>query len=133
MAESGRTTLASAGTDARSGLGISLRTPVKGVRKAVAASTARSSEISEATVGVDVDATALLELREGLKAGGAQVPGILAFIASVNVAPQLVERKNMPSRPYMPVPPCASLDRVRPRSRMSGWSGRFLLRTCWPC
>ncbi|MDQ0663258.1 2-oxoisovalerate dehydrogenase E2 component (dihydrolipoyl transacylase) [Arthrobacter ulcerisalmonis] len=70
------------GTDARTGLAIAARTPVRGVRKAVAANMARSrSEIPEATVWVDVDATALMELREGLKAGGAEVPGLLAFIA----------------------------------------------------
>ncbi|MHC6594267.1 dihydrolipoamide acetyltransferase family protein [Arthrobacter sp. C152] len=69
-------------TDARTGLGIATRTPVRGVRKAVAANMARSrSEIPEATVWVDVDATALLELREGMKANGAEVPGLLAFIA----------------------------------------------------
>ncbi|KIC69416.1 dihydrolipoamide acetyltransferase family protein [Pseudarthrobacter phenanthrenivorans] len=68
--------------DARTGLAISARTPVRGVRKAVAANMARSrSEIPEATVWVDVDATALLDLREGLKATGAEVPGLLAFIA----------------------------------------------------
>lgn len=70
------------GADARTGLAISSRTPVRGVRKVVAANMARSrSEIPEATVWVDVDATALIELREGLKAGGSQVPGLLAFIA----------------------------------------------------
>ncbi len=69
-------------TDARTGLAISTRTPVRGVRKAVAATMSRSrSEIPEATVWVDVDATGLLELREGMKAGGAAVPGLLAFIA----------------------------------------------------
>jgi pyruvate dehydrogenase E2 component (dihydrolipoamide acetyltransferase) len=69
-------------TDARTGLAISSRTPVRGVRKAVAANMARSrSEIPEATVWVDVDATALMELRGELKANGAQVPGLLAFIA----------------------------------------------------
>ncbi|TLM85744.1 dihydrolipoamide acetyltransferase family protein [Pseudarthrobacter sp. NamE5] len=68
--------------DGRTGLGISARTPVRGVRKAVAANMSRSrSEIPEATVWVDVDATALLELREGLKSGDAQAPGLLAFIA----------------------------------------------------
>ena len=68
--------------DARTGLGVSSRTPVRGVRKAVAANMARSrAEIPEATVWVDVDATALVELREGLKAGGASAPGLLAFIA----------------------------------------------------
>ena len=70
------------GRDARTGLAVSARTPVRGVRKAVAANMARSrSEIPEATVWVDVDATALMELREGLKANGAEVPGLLAFIA----------------------------------------------------
>ena len=70
------------GTDARTGLAISSRTPVKGVRKAVAANMTRSrSEIPEATVWVDVDATALVELRKELKAGGSEVPGLLAFIA----------------------------------------------------
>ncbi|WP_406636685.1 dihydrolipoamide acetyltransferase family protein [Pseudarthrobacter quantipunctorum] len=69
-------------TDARTGLPISARTPVKGVRKAVATNMARSrSEIPEATVWVDVDATGLMELREELKAGSDQVPGLLAFIA----------------------------------------------------
>jgi pyruvate dehydrogenase E2 component (dihydrolipoamide acetyltransferase) len=69
-------------TDPRTGLAVSSRTPVRGVRKAVAANMSRSrSEIPEATVWVDVDATALLELREGLKAGGSEVPGLLAFIA----------------------------------------------------
>ncbi len=68
--------------DARTGLGISARTPVRGVRKAVAANMARSrSEIPEATVWVDVDATALVELRKGIKASGAEAPGLLAFIA----------------------------------------------------
>ncbi|WP_324642821.1 dihydrolipoamide acetyltransferase family protein [Pseudarthrobacter sp. LT1] len=70
------------GRDARTGLAVSARTPVRGVRKAVAANMARSrSEIPEATVWVDVDATALMELREGLKANGVEVPGLLAFIA----------------------------------------------------
>ncbi|MDE8585882.1 dihydrolipoamide acetyltransferase family protein [Arthrobacter sp. NQ4] len=70
------------GRDARTGLAVAARTPVRGVRKAVAANMARSrSEIPEATVWVDVDATALMELREGLKASGVEVPGLLAFIA----------------------------------------------------
>lgn len=68
--------------DARTGLAVSSRTPVRGVRKAVAANMARSrSEIPEATVWVDVDATSLVELREDLKAGGSEAPGLLAFIA----------------------------------------------------
>lgn len=71
------------GTDSRTGLGITGRTPVRGVRKAVAANMSRSrSEIPEATVWVDVDATALVELRAGLKkADPHHTPGLLAFIA----------------------------------------------------
>ncbi|MDQ0922322.1 2-oxoisovalerate dehydrogenase E2 component (dihydrolipoyl transacylase) [Pseudarthrobacter sp. W1I19] len=70
------------GKDARTGLAISSRTPVRGVRKAVAATMTRSrSEIPEATVWVDVDATALVELRKELKTGRSEVPGLLAFIA----------------------------------------------------
>ncbi|MEO5778971.1 MAG: dihydrolipoamide acetyltransferase family protein, partial [Arthrobacter oryzae] len=70
-------------TDSRTGLGISSRTPVKGVRKAVSANMSRSrAEIPEATVWVDVDATALVELRAGLKKSGPHnTPGLLAFIA----------------------------------------------------
>jgi pyruvate dehydrogenase E2 component (dihydrolipoamide acetyltransferase) len=68
--------------DVRTGLPIASRTPVRGVRKAVAANMARSrAEIPEATVWVDVDATGLLALRQGLKANGIEVPGLLAFIA----------------------------------------------------
>ncbi|MDZ4089810.1 MAG: dihydrolipoamide acetyltransferase family protein [Arthrobacter sp.] len=70
-------------TDARTGLGISGRTAVRGVRKAVAANMTRSrSEIPEATVWVDVDATALVEMRAALKkADPHHTPGLLAFIA----------------------------------------------------
>lgn len=70
-------------TDARTGLGITGRTAVRGVRKAVAANMTRSrSEIPEATVWVDVDATALVEMRAALKkAGPHHAPGLLAFIA----------------------------------------------------
>lgn len=74
---------AGGGTDARTGLGITGRTAVRGVRKAVAANMSRSrSEIPEATVWVDVDATALVELRAALKkADPHHTPGLLAFIA----------------------------------------------------
>jgi pyruvate dehydrogenase E2 component (dihydrolipoamide acetyltransferase) len=74
---------AQTGTDSRTGLGISARTPVKGVRKVVAANMTRSrQEIPEATVWVDVDATALVELRAGMKKAGLHAaPGLLAFIA----------------------------------------------------
>lgn len=68
--------------DARSGLAIAERTPMRGVRKTVAAAMARSRhEIPEATVWVDVDATALLELRAALKRKDPDgAPGLLAFI-----------------------------------------------------
>lgn len=76
-------TRAGVAIDPRTGLGISSRTPVRGVRKAVAANMTRSrSEIPEATVWVDVDATALVELRAGLKKTDPHsTPGLLAFIA----------------------------------------------------
>lgn len=69
--------------DSRTGLGIATRTPVKGVRKAVAANMTRSrTEIPEATVWVDVDATALVEMRSGMKKRNPEnTPGLLAFIA----------------------------------------------------
>ena len=70
-------------TDSRTGLGITARTPVRGVRKAVAANMTRSrAEIPEATVWVDVDATALVEMRAALrKTDPHNTPGLLAFIA----------------------------------------------------
>ena len=69
--------------DARTGLPVSSRTPIRGVRKAIAANMARSrSEIPEATVWMDVDATALLEMRAELKKRDQNpTPGLLAFIA----------------------------------------------------
>ncbi|WP_318779160.1 MULTISPECIES: dihydrolipoamide acetyltransferase family protein [unclassified Arthrobacter] len=74
---------AEAVTDRKSGLGISTRTPVKGVRKTVADNMARSRrEIPEATVWVDVDATALMDLRASLKRTNPDsTPGLLAFVA----------------------------------------------------
>jgi 2-oxoisovalerate dehydrogenase E2 component (dihydrolipoyl transacylase) len=74
----------SGAVDPRTGLGVISRTPVRGVRKAVAANMVRSrSEIPEATVWVDVDATALVEMRAGLKKSDHphNTPGLLAFIA----------------------------------------------------
>ncbi|AUI49829.1 dihydrolipoamide acetyltransferase family protein [Arthrobacter crystallopoietes] len=78
------TTAAGSGAgDARTGLGIATRTPMKGVRKTVAAAMSQSRrEIPEATVWVDVDATALLEMRAALKKQDPDnTPGLLAFIA----------------------------------------------------
>jgi pyruvate dehydrogenase E2 component (dihydrolipoamide acetyltransferase) len=76
-------TSAEGGTDASTGLGVAARTPVRGIRKAVAQAMTRSrTEIPEATVWVDVDATELVELREGLKKRNPErTPSLLAFIA----------------------------------------------------
>ncbi|MEE2047782.1 dihydrolipoamide acetyltransferase family protein, partial [Nocardiopsis tropica] len=64
--------------DARTGLAESRRTPMNGFRKSVAASLSRSrSEIPEATVWVDVDATELVRLRESDPSG----PGLLSYVA----------------------------------------------------
>lgn len=69
--------------DAKTGLPIAARTPVSGVRKAVAQAMVRSrSEIPEATVWVDADATALVEMRHDLKRRDPHsTPSLLAFIA----------------------------------------------------
>ncbi|GAA1870153.1 2-oxo acid dehydrogenase subunit E2 [Paeniglutamicibacter psychrophenolicus] len=76
------------GIDARSGLGISSRTPINGVRKTIAQAMSRSrSEIPEATVWVDVDATNLLQMRSAMKSTNPEnTPGLLAFIARFVVA-----------------------------------------------
>jgi 2-oxoisovalerate dehydrogenase E2 component (dihydrolipoyl transacylase) len=68
--------------DSRTGLGVLSRTPLTGVKRAAATALSRSRrEIPEATVWVDVDATALVELRAGLKAKDGAAPSLLAFIA----------------------------------------------------
>ncbi|MFD4640148.1 dihydrolipoamide acetyltransferase family protein [Lentzea sp. NPDC058436] len=72
--------------DQRTGLRISTRVPLTGMRKAVTTTLTRSrTEIPEATTWVDVDATALLELRAELKETGA-APGLLAMVARFVVA-----------------------------------------------
>ncbi|MDQ0212997.1 pyruvate/2-oxoglutarate dehydrogenase complex dihydrolipoamide acyltransferase (E2) component [Arthrobacter bambusae] len=70
-------------SDSRTGLAIAERISVRGVRKADAANMTRSrSEIPEATVWMDVDATALLEMRDDLKKRVPRdAPGLLTFIA----------------------------------------------------
>jgi 2-oxoisovalerate dehydrogenase E2 component (dihydrolipoyl transacylase) len=61
------------------------RVPLTGFRRTVAAALTRSrAEIPEATVWVDVDATALWELRESGRAAGG--PGLLAYVARFVVA-----------------------------------------------
>ncbi|NYJ75753.1 2-oxo acid dehydrogenase subunit E2 [Allobranchiibius huperziae] len=64
-----------------------VRIPLNGFRKAAAAALSRSrSEIPEATVWVDVDATALWELRERTRAAGSSGPGLLAYLSRFTVA-----------------------------------------------
>lgn len=63
------------------------RTPLTAFRKAVAASLSRSrAEIPEATVWVDVDATALWELRDSARTSADPGPGLLAYLARFVVA-----------------------------------------------
>ncbi|MET0872569.1 MAG: dihydrolipoamide acetyltransferase family protein [Paeniglutamicibacter terrestris] len=76
------------GIDARSGLPVATRTPIAGVRKAIATAMSRSrNEIPEATVWVDVDATNLLQMRSAMKTSDPEnTPGLLAFIARFVIA-----------------------------------------------
>nr|WP_109684473.1 dihydrolipoamide acetyltransferase family protein [Branchiibius hedensis] len=63
------------------------RIPLSGFRKAVSEALTRSrSEIPEATVWVDVDATALWQLRESTKQANPDSPGLLAYLARFTVA-----------------------------------------------
>jgi 2-oxoisovalerate dehydrogenase E2 component (dihydrolipoyl transacylase) len=63
------------------------REGMSGFRKVVAATLSRSRrEIPEATTWVDVDATALLELRESLRSATDAGPGLLALMARFVVA-----------------------------------------------
>ncbi|MET4004345.1 2-oxoisovalerate dehydrogenase E2 component (dihydrolipoyl transacylase) [Arthrobacter sp. UYCu511] len=72
--------------DQRTGLPVLARTPLTGFKKAAAAALVRSRrEIPDATVWVEVDATALMELRSGLKEQG-EAPGVLAFLTRFAVA-----------------------------------------------
>ncbi|QTF71150.1 dihydrolipoamide acetyltransferase family protein [Arthrobacter woluwensis] len=72
-----------ASTDPSTGLPIAARTPLRGMRRTIAQAMVRSrTEIPEATVWVDVDATELVELRAGLKRRDPEnAPSLLAFIA----------------------------------------------------
>ncbi|MEU4606601.1 dihydrolipoamide acetyltransferase family protein [Kribbella sp. NPDC023972] len=77
-----RTAEVPAGEDTRTGLPELRRIPMSGFRKAVAATLSRSrAEIPEATTWVDVDATALVELRESLRSAKDSGPGLLALMA----------------------------------------------------
>ena len=69
--------------DRRTGLPVRERIPLRGVRAAIASTLSRSrQEIPEATTWVDVDATALTELRACSPDG----PGLLALVARFVVA-----------------------------------------------
>ncbi|HZB30017.1 MAG TPA: dihydrolipoamide acetyltransferase family protein [Streptosporangiaceae bacterium] len=58
------------------------RTPLNGFQKAMSSALTRSrSEIPEATVWVDVDATALVELRESARRPSDPGPGLLSYLA----------------------------------------------------
>ncbi|MDK1326833.1 dihydrolipoamide acetyltransferase family protein [Arthrobacter sp. zg-Y1143] len=73
--------------DPRTGLAITSRTPLRGLRRTAAATLSRSrAEIPEATVWVDVDATALVELRADLARDGQGVPSLLSFLARFTLA-----------------------------------------------
>ncbi|MFD7156494.1 dihydrolipoamide acetyltransferase family protein [Kribbella sp. NPDC059898] len=71
----------------RTGLHELRRMPMSGFRKAVVATLTRSrAEIPEATTWVDVDATALVELRASLRTATDPGPGLLALMARFVVA-----------------------------------------------
>lgn len=74
--------------DSRSGLRVAERTPITGVRKAIADQMARSRrEVPEVTAWMDVDVTGLLELRQALKAKDPEnAPSLLGLIARFTVA-----------------------------------------------
>lgn len=73
--------------DARTGLVIARRVPLRGVRKAVTTRLTRSrQEIPEATTWVDVDATRLVALRAELATPDRPAPGLLALLARFVVA-----------------------------------------------
>ncbi|ASU56060.1 dihydrolipoamide acetyltransferase family protein [Nocardiopsis dassonvillei] len=75
--------VATGGVDARTGLAESRRVAMSGFRRSVAASLSRSrSEIPEATVWVDVDATELVRLRRSDPSG----PGLMSYVARFVVA-----------------------------------------------
>jgi pyruvate dehydrogenase E2 component (dihydrolipoamide acetyltransferase) len=73
--------------ESRTGLPELRREPMSGFRKAVVATLSRSrAEIPEATTWVDVDATALVDLRESLRSAKDAGPGLLALMGRFVVA-----------------------------------------------
>ena len=76
-----------AAAESRTGLAELRREPMSGFRKAAVATLSRSrAEIPEATTWVDVDATALVELRESLRSAKDSGPGLLALMGRFVVA-----------------------------------------------
>jgi len=81
-----RTAPAGEDADRRTGLPVLTRVPLTGVRGQIARTLTRSrAEIPEATTWVDVDATALLALREDMRSGDWK-PGLVALLARFVVA-----------------------------------------------
>jgi len=74
--------------DNRSGLAITERIPIKGVRKTIADQMVRSrTQIPEATAWLDVDVTELVDLREQLKTTDPETaPSLLGLIARFTIA-----------------------------------------------
>lgn len=81
-------TVGAGSADARTGLAVVARTPISGVRKVIADQLSRSRrEVPEVTAWLDVDVTALLELRAALKAKDAEnAPSLLGLIARFTLA-----------------------------------------------
>lgn len=76
-----------AGLDSLTGLGITERVPMTGMRRAIATKMSQSrTEIPEATVWQDVDITQLAGMRQQLKDSGREAPSILAFLSRFVVA-----------------------------------------------
>jgi pyruvate dehydrogenase E2 component (dihydrolipoamide acetyltransferase) len=85
-AETGNDTDTEGGVDRRTGLRVAAVTPFSRLRRTVAETMTRSrSEIPEATVWVDVDATELWEARRALGRSG-RPPSMLAFVARFAVS-----------------------------------------------
>lgn len=74
--------------DARSGLAVTERIPIKGVRKTIADQMVRSrTQIPEATAWLDVDVTELVELHDELKTSDPEnAPSLLGLIARFTTA-----------------------------------------------
>ncbi|MCK6095258.1 2-oxo acid dehydrogenase subunit E2 [Micrococcus sp. EYE_162] len=87
-AQSLSATAAQGQADARTGLSVTARTPISGVRKVIAEQLSRSRrEVPEVTAWLDVDVTALLQLRAQLKkADPENAPSLLGLIARFTLA-----------------------------------------------